>query len=122
MVYYEETTMKRKYWLILSFILAAVMTPSLSNATCTLNGVVIRVTAYDDLYTTIGGYIYFRTSSLSPYYYYVSTNDDDMVSNAIAYMNSGRTATFQGNVAACPAVPVAGGAAFIGALNYLYNP
>ena len=114
--------MKRKFWLILSFILAAVMTPSLSNATCTLNGVVVRVTAYSDPYSATGGYIYFRTSSLSPYYYYVSTNDDEMVTNAIAYMNSGRTATIQGNIAACPAVPVAGSAASVGSLNYLYNP
>jgi hypothetical protein len=114
--------MARKYWLVLSFILSSVMVPSLSNATCTLNGVIVRVTAYDDAYTTTGGYIYFRTSSLSPYYYYVSTNDDDMVSNAIAYMDSGRTATISGNVAACPAVPVAGGAASIGVLNYIFNP
>lgn len=114
--------MARKYWIILSLMLSSVMVPGLSSATCTLNGVVVRVTSYDDAYTTIGGYIYFRTSSLSPYYYYVSTNDDDTVSNAIAYMNSGRTATIQGNVAACPAVPVAGGSASIGTLNYMYNP
>jgi hypothetical protein len=114
--------MARKYWIVLSFILSSLMLPSLSNAACTLNGVVVRVTAYDDAYTTTGGYIYFRTSSLSPYYYYVLTNDDDMVSNAIAYMNSGRTATIQGNVASCPAVPVAGGSAYIGMLNYMYNP
>jgi hypothetical protein len=114
--------MERKYWLVLSFILSSVMVPSLSNAVCNLNGVIVRVTAYDDAYTTIGGYIYFRTSSLSPYYYYVSTNDDDMVSNAIAYMDSGRTANIQGNIAACPAVPAAGGSASIGALNYIYNP
>jgi hypothetical protein len=122
MVYFEETTMVRKYWLILSFMLVAVMTPSLSNATCTISGVVVRVTAYDDLYSTLGSYIYFRTSSLSPYYYYVSTNDDEMTSNAIAYMNSGRTATIQGNIATCPAVPAAGGAASLGSLNYFYNP
>ncbi len=114
--------MSRKYWFVLSFLLAAVMAPGLSNAVCTLNGVVVRVTAYDDAYSTAGGFIYFRTSSLSPYYYYVTTNDDDVVSNAIAYMDSGRTATIQGSVAACPAVPAAGGAASIGSLNYIYNP
>ena len=114
--------MARKYWIVLSLILTSVMEPSLSNAACNLNGVVVRVTSYDDAYTTVGGYIYFRTSSLSPYYYYVSTNDDDMVSNAIAYMNSGRTATISGNAAVCPAVPAAGGAASIGTLNYMFNP
>ena len=114
--------MARKYWIVLSFILSSVMVPSLSNAVCTLTGVVVRVTAYEDAYATLGGYIYFRTSSLSPYYYSVSTNDDDMVSNAIAYMNSGRTATIQGNVTTCPAVPAAGGSASIGTLNYMYNP
>ena len=114
--------MSRKYWLVLSFLLAAVMAPSLSNATCNLNGVVVRVTAYDDAYTTTGGYIYFRTGSLAPYYYFVTTNDDDMVSNAIAFMDSGRTVNFQGNVATCPAVPAAGGAASIGSLNYIFNP
>jgi len=114
--------MARKFWIVLSLMLSSVMVPSLSHAVCTLSGVVVRVTSYDDAYTTIGGYIYFRTSSLASYYYYVSTNDDDMVSNAIAYMNSGRTATIQGNVATCPAVPAAGGAAFLGTLNYMYNP
>jgi hypothetical protein len=114
--------MARKYWLVLSFILAAVLAPSLSNATCNISGVVVRVTGYDDAYSTVGGYIYFRTSSLSPSYYYVSTNDDDMFSNAIAFMDSGRTINFQGNVAACPAAPAAGGAASIGTLNYFYNP
>lgn len=116
--------MARKYWIVLSFILASVMVPSLSNAAiCTLNGVVVRVTAYDDAFAA-ASFIYFRTSSLVPYYYYVSTTDDDMVSNAIAYMNSGRTATIQGNtgVVPCPAVPAAGGAASIGTLNYIYNP
>ena len=114
--------MTRKFWLVLSFVLAAVLAPSLSNATCNISGVVVRVTAYDDPFSTVAGYIYFRPTSLSPYYYYVSTNDDDMVSNAIAFMDSGRTVNIQGNVAACPAVPAAGGAASLGALNYVYNP
>ena len=114
--------MKRKFWLILSFILAAVMVPSLSNATCTLSGRVVRVTAYSDPYSATAGYIYFRTSSLASYYYSVSTTDDEMVTNAIAYMDTGREATIQGNIGVCPAVPVAGGSASIGALNYIYNP
>ncbi len=116
--------MARKYWIVLSFILASVMVPSLSNAAiCNLTGVVVRVTAYDDALAATN-FIYFRTSSLAPYYYYVTTTDDDMISNAIAYMNSGRTATIQGNtgVAACPAVPAAGGAASIGTLNFIFNP
>lgn len=113
--------MVRKYWIVLSFILSAVMVPSLSYAaTCTHTGVVVRVLAYDDTYSATSGYIYFRTSSLSPYYYFVSTTDDDMISNAIAYMDSGRTATIQGVVpGACPGVPAAGGAASIGTLNYI---
>ncbi len=114
--------MLKKYLVVMSLMLSSVLLPSLSHAACTLSGVVVRVTAYDDAYTTLGGYIYFRTSSLSPYYYYVSTNDDDMVSNAIAYMDSGRTATIQGDTATCPAVPAAGGAAYLGLLNYIYNP
>lgn len=114
--------MARKYWIVLSFMLSSLMVPALSNAACTLSGVVVRVLAYDDAYTGLAGYIYFRTSSLSPYFYYVSTSDDDMVSNAIAHMDSGRTATIQGNVAACPAVPAAGGSASLGTLNYIYNP
>jgi hypothetical protein len=93
-----------------------------SSATCTLTGVIVRVTSYDNAYSAIGGYIYFRTSSLSPFYYYVQSSDDHMVSNAIAYMNSGRTVTIQGNIAACPAVPAAGGAAYLGVSNYIYNP
>jgi len=114
--------MSRKYWLVFSFILAAILAPSLSNAVCNISGVVVRVTGYDDAFSAVGGYIYFRTSSLSPFYYFVSTNDDDMISNAIAFMDSGKTISFQGNIAACPAAPAAGGAASIGALNYFYNP
>lgn len=114
--------MVRKHLIVLSLILSSVMLPSLSNAVCTLTGVIVRVTAYDDSYSGLAAYIYFRTSSLSPYYYSVSTSDNDMASNAIAYMDSGRNATIQGNVAACPAVPAAGGAANIGTLNYIYNP
>jgi len=106
----------------LSFALYLALLPSISHASCTLTGVIVRVTAYDAAYTTVGGYIYFRTSSLASYYYYVSTNDKDMVSNAIAYMNTGRSTTIQGNATACPAVPAAGGAAFLGSLNYMYNP
>ena len=49
--------MARKYWLVLSFILTAVLAPSLSNASCTLSGVVVRVTNYDDAYSGTGGYI-----------------------------------------------------------------
>ena len=112
----------KKNLVALSFAVCSALVPSASYATCTLTGVIIRVTAYDDLYTTTGGYIYFRTSSLASYYYYVVTNDDDMVSNAIAYMNSGRSLTIQGNATACPAVPSAGGAAYLGPLNYMYNP
>ena len=114
--------MVKKIWAAVSIASALVATPSISQATCTLNGVIIRVTQYDDAYSTTGGYVYFRTSSLAPYYYYVVTSDDDMVSSAIAYMNAGRTMTIQGAVATCPAVPAAGGAAYLGTLNYMYNP
>ena len=113
--------MLKKYLIVSSLILSSVLVPSLSFA-CNLTGIVVRVTAYDDTYSATSGYIYFRTSSLSPYYYSVSTNDDDMISNAISFMDSGRTATIQGDIAACPAVPAAGGAATIGALNYIHNP
>lgn len=111
--------MARKYWIVLSFMLFSAMVPSLS-AACNLDGVIVRVTSYDDAFAA-NNFIYFRTSSLAPYYYFVTTTDDDMVSNAIAYMNSGRTVTISGN-AACPPVPAPNAAASIGALNYIYNP
>jgi hypothetical protein len=114
--------MTKRIWAAVSMAAALVAMPSIAQATCTLTGVVVRVTHYDDSYSTTGGYIYFRTSSLAPYYYYVVTNDDDMLSNAIAHMNSGRTMTIQGAAAACPAVPAAGGAGYLGTLNYMYNP
>lgn len=114
--------MSRKFWIVFSVMLSALMAPTIASATCTVTGVIVRVTSYDDAYTATGGYIYFRTSSLSPYYYYVTSNDDDTISNAISYLHSGRTLTINGSVAACPAVPVAGGAAFIGTLNYMYGP
>ncbi len=103
-------------------LLSLVALPGISNAACAITGVVVRVTSYDDAYSAIGGYIYFRTSSLASSYYYASSNDDETISNAIAYMNSGRTVTISGDVAACPAVPGAGGAASIGMVNYFYNP
>jgi cysteinyl-tRNA synthetase len=117
-----EAYMVKKILAAVSIASALVAIPSVAHATCTLTGVIVRVTQYDDAYTAIGGYIYFRTSSLASYYYYVATNDDDSVSNAIAHMNSGRTVTIQGAVAACPAVPAAGGAGYLGTLNYMYNP
>jgi len=117
-----EAGVKRQALVALSFAVCSALVPSMSSATCTLTGVIVRVTGYADSYTATAGYIYFRTSSLSPYYYYVATNDDDMVINAIAYMNSGRSVTIQGDVSACPAVPAAGGAASLGTLNYIYNP
>lgn len=114
--------MTQKTLIALGLALAAAAAPGLSSAACNISGVVVRVTAYDDAYSTTSSFIYFRTSSLSPSYYYVTTNDDEMTSNAIAYMDSGRTANIQGNVATCPAAPAAGGAASLGSLNYLYNP
>lgn len=113
--------MLKKPLIVMSVILSSILLPSLSNA-CNLNGVIVRVTAYADAYSPTGGYIYFRPTSLAPYYYSVSTLDDDMVSNAIAYMDSGRTATISGSVTPCPAVPPAGGSASIGTLNYILNP
>ena len=95
--------------------------PGLSQASCSLTGTIVRVFSYDDAYGSTN-YIYFRTSSLASFYYYVTTTDDDMAINANSHLNSGRTLTFNGNVASCPAVPAAGGSASIGSLNYFYNP
>ena len=114
--------MLKKYLIVSSLILSSVLVPSLSIAVCTQTGVVVRVTAYDDSSTTVGGYIYFRTASLASSYYVVSTDDDDMISNAIAYMNSGRSESINGTATPCPAAPAAGGSANLGALNWMYNP
>ncbi|CAN5913490.1 hypothetical protein BH11PSE8_BH11PSE8_14880 [soil metagenome] len=114
--------MGKKLIAMLGMFLSLAALPAISNAACTITGVVVRVTSYDDAYSATGGYIYFRTSSLASSYYYVASNDDDTISNAIAYMNSGRTVAISGNVAACPAVPAAGGAASIGTVNYFYTP
>ncbi|CAN5205396.1 hypothetical protein BH11PSE9_BH11PSE9_00160 [soil metagenome] len=114
--------MGKKILAVIGMFLSLAALPAVSNAACAITGVVVRVTSYDDAYTTTGGYVYFRTSSLSPSYYYATSNDDDTISNAIAHMNSGRTITIGGDVAACPAVPAAGGAASIGTVSYMYNP
>jgi len=115
--------MARRYWVALSVALCSILAPGVSSAVCTLNGVIVRVLHYEDAYSpATSGWIYFRTSSLASYYYYASSADDDTISNAISHMNSGRTVTIQGNVAACPAVPGAGGAASIGRVNYIVNP
>lgn len=110
--------MLKKYLIVLSLILSSVLVPSLSFA-CYLTGIVVQVLSYDDSYTTTSGYIYFRPNPLAAYVYYTYTNDDDMISNAIAYMDSGRTVTIDGNVT-CPAVPAAGGFGYVGALNYMW--
>ena len=112
--------MARKYWIVLSFMLFSAMVPSLSNA-CTLSGVIVRVTSYDDAFAA-NNFIYFRTSSLASFHYFVTTTDDDMVSNAIAYMDSGKTVTISGSAAVCPPVPPPAGLAGIGALNWMFNP
>ena len=114
--------MRKSMGVLLGLVASLGALPSVSNATCTLTGQIVRVTAYSDAYSATAGYIYFRTSSLAAYYYYVSTPDDEMVGLAQGHMNGGRTVTIQGDVAACPAVPAAGGAAGIGLLNYMYNP
>ena len=113
--------MLKKYLIVSSLVLSSVLLPSLSNAACTLTGVVVRVSAYDDSYST-GGYIYFRTASLASSYYVVSTDDDDMISNAIAYMDSGRSVSINGNTGTCPPALAAGGSASLGALNSMSNP
>jgi hypothetical protein len=114
--------MRKSMGLILGLVASLGALPGAANATCTLTGQIVRITAYADAYSATSGYIYFRTSSLAPYYYSVSTTDDEMVGLAQGHMDGGRTVTIQGDVAACPAVPAAGGAASIGALNYMYNP
>lgn len=113
--------MTKKFWTILSLVLFGAFVPSLSHAACLLHGTIVRVTAYDNSYSATGGFIYFRTSNLVPYYYFVTTNDDHMISNAINHMNSGRPVYISGNIAQCPAVPAAGGAASLGTLQYMYN-
>jgi len=114
--------MRKGMGVMLGLIASLGALPGVSNATPTLTGQIVRITAYADAYSATAGYIYFRPSSLAAYYYSVSTTDDEMVGLAQGHMNAGRTVTIQGDVAACPAVPGAGGAASIGALNYIYNP
>jgi hypothetical protein len=114
--------MRKSMGVILGLVASLGALPGVSNATCTLTGQIVRITAYSDAYSATAGYIYFRPSSLASYYYSVSTTDDEMVGVAQGHMESGRTVTIQGDVAACPAVPAPGGAASIGGLNYIYNP
>lgn len=113
--------MSRRIFLVVG-VLMSLLVHGVSHAACNLNGIIVRVTAYDDSFSGSGGYIYFRPAALVPYYYFVVTNDDSMISNAIAFMNSQRYVSIQGNVASCPAVPAAGGAASLGALNYVSTP
>lgn len=115
--------MSRKYCVALSVALFSLLTPGVSSAVCTLNGVIVRVLHYEDAFSAVtSGWIYFRTSSLAPYYYTAHSTDDDTISNAIAHMNSGRTVSIQGNIALCPAVPGAGSSVTIGRVNYIVNP
>ena len=111
--------MLKKYLIVLSLLLSSMLVPGLSNAACALTGTVVQVLSYDDSYATSSGVIYFRTDPLAPYVYYTYTNDDDMISNAIAYMDGGRTVTIEGNAATCPAITV-GGFGHIGALTYMW--
>ena len=114
--------MARRFCLMAGLLASLLVLPGVSNATCTINGLIVRVLAYDDAFSATGGFIYFRPSTLAPYYYFVSTNDDEMIGNAIDHMNSVRYVQIQGNVAGCPAVPAAGGSASLGSLNYISQP
>jgi hypothetical protein len=100
------------------FALAAsfVLLPIAAQASCYVNGPIVRVTQYDDSYTTTGCYIYMRNSALSSYYYYTRSNDDDTCSNAVVAATTGVDTYISGNASSCP---TSGTGRYMGIVNYL---
>jgi hypothetical protein len=105
---------------ILALTAGILLLPMAAQATCTVNGPVVRVTTYDDSYTSTGCYIYMRTGALSSYYYYAYSYDDNMCTNAVIAATTGVDAYAQGNASSCPS---SGGSRGMGQLRYLIiNP
>ena len=95
-----------------------VMLPMAAQATCYLTGPIVRVTQYDDAYSSTGCYIYMKTSSLSSYYYYTNTSDDNICNSAVSAVASQVNTGVSGNASACPSTT-----GYMGATNYLIiNP
>ena len=105
---------------MLSLTAAVLLSPIAVQATCTVTGPIVRVTTYDDNYSSTGCYIYQRNSALATFYYSTITTDDDMCSNAVVAATTGVDVQMQGNAASCPTTGTARNA---GTLNYLIiNP
>jgi hypothetical protein len=105
---------------ILALTAGSALLSMTAQATCTINGPIVRVTTYADAYTSTGCYIYIRTSALSSFYYYSRSTDDNICTNAVVAATTGVDTTLQGNTASCP---TSGTSRYQGDTNYLVvNP
>ena len=101
----------------LASIAGLMFLPLAAQAACYKNGPIVRVTQYDDAYTTTGCYIYMRTSALSNIFFYARSNDDNTCTNAVIATTSGVDAGLSADAATCPT------SGYMGVVRYLnINP
>jgi hypothetical protein len=105
----------------LASIAGLLLMPMAAQASCYINGPIVRVVQYDDSYTSIGCYIYMRSSGpLSSDYYYTRTNDDNICSSAVTAATTAADSSVLGNASSCPTT---GTGRYMGEVQYLIvNP
>jgi expansin (peptidoglycan-binding protein) len=116
-----KTTYKKVINILLVLFLGVLFFPVTAQASCSVNGPVVRVWAYDDSYTSTGCYIYMRSGGpLSSVYYYARSNDDNTCTNAAIAATSGVDTQMAGSSTACP---TSGTGRYMGVVQYLaINP
>lgn len=116
-----KTTYKKVVNILLVLILGAVIFPVAAQASCTINGPIVRVIQYDDAYTSTGCYIYMRSGGpLTSYYHYSRSNDDNTCTNATIAATSGIDTTVSGAATSCPTT---GTGRYMGTVRYMViNP
>lgn len=115
-----KLTYKRVANTLLASLFGLVLLPAAAQASCYINGPVVRVTQYDDSYSSYGCYIYMRSTATSSYYYYARSNDDNVCNTAATAATSGVDVGISGNASACPTT---GTGRSMGVTNYIIiNP
>ena len=116
-----NSTYKKIINTILVSLFLVVLMPVAAQASCSVSGVIVRVTQYDDSYTSTGCYIYMRSNGpLTSYYHYTKTNDDNTCTNAAIAVTSSVDVRVNGSATSCPA---SGSSRYMGLVNYLIiNP
>ena len=116
-----KPTNKMAINILMALVLGFVFLPVAAQASCGKTGPIVRVTNYDDSYSSRACYIYMRSGGpLTSYYNYTRTNDDNICTTASIAATSGVDTTVRADASSCP---TSGTARFMGELSYLIiNP